>query len=137
MGDTWELEGLQELNKKLTEITKSLNPDKVEPVLSKGARVLSSAIRSKAPKGPTGNLKKSVKTKKLKPLAWNAPAGSIAAIDSKIAPHAWLVEHGHNTKGGDRVEGKGFFRNAVDENSQRVITTVSKEIEKLIEGAIK
>lgn len=128
MGATWEIKGLEELNKKLTEVVKSLNPDKVEPVLSKGARQMSSAIRRNAPRGPTGNLKRSIKTKKLKPLAWNNPAASIAAIDRKIAPHAWLVEH--------KGRSKGFFRRAVDETSGKVIETVTREVQKLIDQKI-
>ena len=129
MPDDWSIKGMEELGKALAEMTKSLNPDKVEPILSKGAKKMSSALRKNAPLGPTGNLRRSVKTKKLKPLTWNSPAASIAAIDMKIAPHAILVEQ--------KGRSKGYFRRTVDENSQRVITTVSKEIEKLIEGAIK
>ena len=84
---------------------------------------MSSALRKNAPLGPTGNLRRSVKTKKLKPLTWNSPAASIAAIDMKIAPHAILVEQ--------KGRSKGYFRRTVDENSQVVIGTVKKEIEKI------
>ena len=129
MSDDWSIKGMEELGKTIAEMTKSLNPDKVEPILSKGARKMSSALRKNAPEGLTGNLKRSAKTKKLKPLTWNSPAASIAAIDHKIAPHAWLVEN--------RGKSKGYFRRTVDENSQEVINTVSQEVEKLIAEAMK
>lgn len=129
MGDTWDIQGLEELGRAIANLTKSLNPDKVEPILNKGAKYMTGTIKGNAPKGPTGNLKRSVKTKKLKALAWNTPAASIAAIDHKIAPHAWLVEN--------RGKSKGFFRRSVDEAGGTVIDIVESGLGKLIDEGMK
>ena len=136
MAGKWDISGLDELGNTLAKIAKALEPDKVESILNDGAKTISKAIRRNAPLGPTGNLKKEVKTQTLQPLERNSPAASIAAVDFKIAPHAWLVEYGHNIPGGGRVQGKGYFRRAVDETSGQVILDVTKKVLKLLDDKI-
>lgn len=83
----------QDLVDTIDRMVKNLKPEKVEPELFKGAQTFAREIRKNAPVGPTGNLKKAVKTKKLQ--RWGAgPAPSIAVIDIKKAPHAFLVIRG-------------------------------------------
>ena len=89
---TFEIEGMKDLNATIDRLIKGLHPDKVEPELKKGAEIIAKEVRKNAPVGPTGNLKKAVKLKKLK--RWGGPAPYIVAIDRKKAPHAWLVTHG-------------------------------------------
>lgn len=144
-----KVEGLEELNRYVRNISNSVDPDKIEPILNKGARKISAAIRAKAPKGPTENLRKSVKTKKLKRFG-KAPAPSLSAIDRKRAPHAHLVEFGSHgerigKKGSKRYRGKKFgvmpaipfFEPAIKEKGAEVIRNVINEIKKLVEGAAK
>jgi len=73
--------------------------DKLQNYFERTARKgLKKAIKNKAPKGPTGNLRKSVVVRRgrLKPTV-------IVAVDRKVAPHAHLVEFGTN---GNRGHGK-------------------------------
>ena len=128
---TVKIEGLSELSKQLQELAKAGDPEKVEPILMKGAKKLADAIRDRAPLGPTGNLKKSVKAKKLKPLG-SEPASAAAAVDRKIAPHAHFVENGTS-----RAPAHPFFRPAVDSTMPEVEREVVSELEKLVEGAVK
>lgn len=140
MSITVKLEGAEELKKQFQALAKSVHPDKVEPVLMKGARKLVKAIRDKAPRGPTGNLKKSIRAKKLERIGFN-PASAIAAVDRKRAPHASLVEYGHalvrNGKVIGHVPPHPFFRPAVDENHDRILAEVTGEIKKMVEGVAK
>lgn len=142
-------DGMDELNKTLLEMTKSLDPAKVEPLLKAGAKMIADAARSKAPKGPTGNLKKSIKVKQLTRRG-NQPTPFIAAVDRKRAAHAHLVEYGTSgerigKKGSRKYRGKSFgtmpakpfFRPAIDEKSAAVINHVQSGIKKLIEEAVK
>lgn len=92
-----ELHGLDELNKKFGVLTRSLDPDRVEPVTHSAADIITREMRSRAPDGPTGNLKGAIRTVKLK-REGNKPAPSIAAVDRKKAPHAHLVEFGTSTR---------------------------------------
>lgn len=90
-----------------------------------------------APRGKTGNLKRGIVAKKFKAPG---PSQAFVAVDYSIAPHAHLVEFGHNivvggrrrvgetVKRGRRVYGKGkvvgyvparsFLRKAVKETSR-------------------
>lgn len=142
MADTFtvKFEGADELKKQFQYLVKSVHPDQVEPVLMNGARKLAKAIRNKAPRGPTGNLKKAVKAKKLDRWGFQ-PAPAIAAMDWKTAPHTYLVEYGHALVRAGKVVGHvpphPFFRPAVDENHDRILAEVTGEIKKMVEGAVK
>lgn len=135
-----KLEGAEELKKQFQDLVKSVHPDQVEPVLMKGARKMAKAIRDKAPRGPTGNLKKAVKAKQLKRYGFQ-PAPAIAAVDRKRAPHAGLVEFGHAIVRAGKVIGHvpphPFFRPAVDENHDRILGEVTGKIKKMVEGVVK
>lgn len=151
-----DVKGLKELEKRIREISKEVGPDKVEPVLMKAGRDLAKEIRRNAPVGPTGNLKRSIKTKKLKRIG-NTPATVITAVDRKIAPHAHLVEFGTQ---GPRVPKKAkvmydkeekkfygkevgpmpanpFFRRTVDTQMPRIAKQVLRDLEGLVKEAFK
>jgi HK97 gp10 family phage protein len=125
------LEGTLELSKQLRELAKAGDPEKVEPILMKGAKKLAGAIKERAPEGPTGNLKRSIKAKKLKPYG-NEPAPAIAAVDRKIAPHAYLVENGTS-----RAPAHPFFRTAVDATLPEVEREVVADLTNLVEKAVR
>ena len=61
--------------------------------LLKGAQGLRDKIKSSAPKGFKGNLRRSIVAKKYKHYTPGNPAVFVG-IHNKTAPHAWLVEHG-------------------------------------------
>lgn len=127
-----EIEGIDELNKTITEMIKGLNPDKVEPILNKGARIITNTAKKNIRREKTGNLKRGIKTKKLKPYAWNQPAPSIACVDRKIAPHGHLLEFGTS-----KMPAYPYLRPAVQSKGQQVIDYVTKRIGKLIDDAVR
>ncbi len=138
-----KLEGINELNQAIKDISKKLGPDKIEPILMSGAKIISAAARQKVLVGETGKLKKSIVTKKLKRYGKN-PAPYISAVDRKKAPHAHLVESGTGPRYGKKgkksyrgkyfgiMPAKPFFRPAVDENKDKVIKVVLNKIKKLV-----
>jgi len=141
---TVEIEGKKEFEATLRNLVQALPNEKVEPVMMEGAKVIADAARSKAPKGQTGNLKRSVKAKFLRQIG-NYPRSAAAAVDRKIAPHAHLIEYGtmprvQKTTG--RPTGTGpaipFFRPAVDSNVARIYTQIKdKLLDMIMEAARK
>lgn len=152
---TLEVIGIEELTDTIDKMIIGLHPDKIEPSLNKGAQIITREVRKRAPVGPTENLKKAVRTKKLK--RWfSAPAPSIATIDRKKAPHAWLVTHGTSgvrrvepphftTLGGQRVKitqtgimpPNRFFGDSVEAKKGEVLAYLEKAVGKLLEEAMK
>lgn len=101
----------------------------VAGIMLAGARVIAKAVRRRAPKGPTGNLKKGVRAKKFRRFKVHQPAAWAGTIH-KLAPHAHLVEYGHRlVRGGQEVgfvRGHPFFRPAVQETRDQVKAVVTK-----------
>ena len=120
------LEGLSQFNRALQKLAKSTNKDDTGKLLLKNAGVIRDRIRAKAPRGPTGNLKRS-------PVAKLLPSGNtaIAGVDRKIAPHAGLVEFGTS-----HSAPHPFFRPAIDESAGKVMSNLKDGIKKQIEGAV-
>jgi hypothetical protein len=151
---SFTLEGDEEFVQTIDRMIKGLHPDQVEPLLNKGARKIAAEVRKNAPVGPRGNLKKAVKTKRLR--RWGGPAPSIAAIDRKKAPHAWLVTHGSSgvrqVNPGRRVVINGqpafithtgvmppnrFFANSVAAKQGEVLADIEKGLGNLLDEAMK
>lgn len=142
-----KIEGIKTLRKQLENLVKAIEPDRSEPILLEAAEMIAAGIEKRAPLGPTGNLKKSVKAKQLKRRGKN-PAPAIAAIDRKIAPHANYVEKGSK---GVRVAKKGkykgksfgvmpksnFFKKGVRNTQKKALHHVVTKLQALIEGATK
>lgn len=148
-----EIQGLDDLNRALMNVVNKLNPDKVEPVLFNGAKIITQAAKAKAPQssdlnpdGPTGRLKKAIRTKKLRRYG-NKPAPAISAVDRKKAPHAHLVEYGTGPRYGKKgtkayigkyfgvMPSKPFMRPAVDEKKTDVIRYVVTKLKQLAKEA--
>jgi HK97 gp10 family phage protein len=122
------LEGIPELEDKLNEIENTLGPDVIEPILLRGAETMADAIRQRAPRGPTGNLRRSVVAKKLARRGKSAAA--IAAIDFRIAPHAPFVE-----KGTRYMTARPFFALTAKANESRVSDQIRDDIDNALQGA--
>lgn len=139
---TIEIQGKEEFEKTLLALAKALPNDKVEPVMLEGAKVVAATAKAKAPKGPTGNLKKGVKAKLLRQVS-NYPRSAAAAVDRKIAPHAYIIEYGTKPRyqKSGRYTGSGparpFFRPAVDTNKGRIQEEVITKLGNLIDSAMK
>jgi hypothetical protein len=87
------LEGEAELDRKLQGMAEMVGPKKTTYILADAARIVAKAIKALAPKGPTGNLRRSPYSKGL-PVKSYLPAVALAAISGRVAPHAHLVEFG-------------------------------------------
>lgn len=131
MGAEFRIEGLDDLNKQLESIATSLDADAVEPILFEGAQTIAGDMLQRAPRGPTGNLKRSIGAKTLRRRDKN-PAPSIAAVDRKIAPHAHLVEFGTS-----KMSARPFMRPAVDSQGGKVAKQVEEGLQRLIGEAAK
>ena len=94
----FRIDGIDDLKRQIEKITREMGPDNVEKVNYDAADIITREVQSRAPQGPTGNLKSSPVTKKLKREYYGHPARAIAAIDRKKAPHAHLVEYGTSSR---------------------------------------
>jgi len=127
----------------------------VEPVVLEAAEMIAAGIEKRAPLGPTGNLKKSIKAKLLKRRGKN-PAPAIAAIDRKIAPHAHWVEKGtkirkvgkkkvmYGKKTGQfygkevaPMRANRFFQKGRNASQKKALHHVVTKLQAIIEGAAK
>ncbi len=138
---TWELQGMEQLNRNLEKVIKSLSPEEIEPILLASAKQVADDARSNAPLGPTGNLKRGIVAKTLRRIG-NEPAPSIAAIDFRIAPHAHLIEFGtveRHQKSGKSTgvsPAHPFFRPAWDKNRGHIEEDIRAKVKAQIEGAV-
>lgn len=138
--ETVRVEGMDDLYKKLQELGKSVAPAVVEPMLMKGGKELQSAVRDKAPKGKTGNLRKGIKVKQLDRRGDNPRS----VIVKSTAPHDHLIEFGTSEryqKTTGRYTGAGtanpFFRPAVLANRDRIYTEIVDGLRKSVESVAK
>lgn len=127
---TFKIEGKELLLRKLDKLSNSVNRNAVEPKVLKEAKTIADNARNRAPRGPTGNLKRSLHARMLKQKT-GYPVIAIAAVDRKIAPHAHLVEFGTS-----KMAATPFFRPAVDECRGKAKRSLIQGIKNLIEGAI-
>ena len=126
------LEGLEELNKSLVKLAKSLPPAKVEPILLDGAQTIADAAREKAPQGPTGNLKKGCIAKLLRRHG-DQPRLALAGVNYNVAPHMHFIE-----KGTVKMAARPFFRPAWDANKGPVLEGIKdKLLDEIMEAARK
>ena len=135
-----EIMGQTEFAATLLALAKCLPNEKVQPVLMEGAKIIAADAKRRAPKGPTGNLKKGIKAKFLRQIG--AYPRSAAVVSN--APHDHLVEYGtapRTQKTTGRFTGTmpahPFFRTAVDTNKGRVQTQIINELGNMIDGAMK
>ena len=138
----------EEFRQAVQKLIKSVKPDKIEPVLFKGATIVTRTAKKLVKKGPTGNLRKAVKTKQLKRI-FNNPGTAISAIDRKRAPHAHLYHEGT----GERIGKKGarayigrrfgkmqanpFMDTSFKREKNKILTYIEGEVKKLVEGAVR
>jgi len=131
MGDlTFKIGGVLETVKALDKVSNSLKGKVMGKTLLKQAEIIAEDARDRAPLGPTGNLKRSLRAKLLDEKS-RFPTVAIAAVDRKIAPHAHLVEFGTS-----KMSARPFFRPAVDSHGGKVIDNIKDGAKKLIERAV-
>jgi len=152
---SFEVEGMSDFIDTVDRLIEGTKPDKIEPILSRAADPIAREVRSRTPVGPTSNLKKAVKKKKLQRF-FGAPAPYIVAFDRKKAPHAWLVTHGTSgvrpvdpphltTLGGRLVKitqtgvmpPNRFFAEGVEAKQGEALSIVEKGVADILEEAMK
>lgn len=158
---TAQLIGQRELANTFRRIADETDKKEMENRLMKVGRGLAKKIRGNAPKGPTGNLKKAIETKRYRKKVKQSPA-IFVRVNERKAPHAHLIARG--TKGlrypteraSAKVKEEGgwfvflngnpvwvthtgqmpanpFFQRTVDENEVSVLQEIQKETVQLIE----
>ena len=142
MKATVELQGIRELRQDLLRLALALNPDDVEPILERGANMVADNIRPRIPR-KRGVLARALIVKRLKRKNPKFPASSIAAIDRKKAPYAYVVEHGSGERVAKRGKYKGrsfgpmtaqpFMRPGFNAAKRPVLEMIVSELQKLIE----
>jgi HK97 gp10 family phage protein len=128
MQPTVSFKGVPDLEKQFMKLFHRLDPDEVQPIFLGSAKIISDEIKQRAPRGPTGNLKKACKPKKWKTFG-DYRTIVLAVVDRKIAPHAHLVEYGHA-----KAPAHPFFRPAVDAKTNAARSHFIDGITKLVEG---
>lgn len=136
---TLQVQGLDELKKRLQKLANAIEGSQVEQILLDAAQPIADQARAWAPEGPTGNLKRALLAKKLQRKG-RKTAPVIAAVDRKIAPHAHLVEYGsqgrqHKSgKSTGSMPAKPYFRPAVDARKGDAARIIEDGLRRLIEG---
>jgi hypothetical protein len=87
-------------------------------------------IKSEAPQGPTGNLKKSVQSGLFK-ARQGKPIAGFVRVNRRTAPHAHLVEFGARS---GRMPSNSFFARGVAKSKGPVLDKISDKIAKAIDG---
>ena len=115
----------KDVERNIARAMKMFGPDPVEDVTEGGAKIVYDELHRRTPRGPTGNLVRSIKVKRLE-RRWQKPAPHIAAMDRRIAPHAWLVEKGPYKR--------PYFRPAVEAKRGEVARHLENGLRRLVEG---
>jgi len=143
----FKFEGVGLLNRKFGKLEDAVSGKATEDDALKQAKVIAEDARSRAPLGPTGNLKRSLLARLLDKKGDN-PRAALAGVDRKIAPHARLVEYGgtrprkskkgkvlHSKKTGEffgkvvaPMPAHPFFRPAVDAHKEGISGNIKKRI---------
>lgn len=121
----FKFEGVGLFNSKCGKLKNSVSGPAMEKASLEKAKVITEDARSRAPLGPTGNLKRSLVAKLLDKRGDN-PRVAIAAVDRKIAPHSGLVEWGTS-----KMAARPYFRPAVDAHKEGIASNIKKRIERV------
>lgn len=120
-----QIEGFEELEKKLQKLAKDVDKDKQEPILEKAADLITKTAQNNAPVRD-GLLKSSIYTK-LMPRSDRFPSIAISAVDRRKAPHAGWVEFGIS-----KMQAKPYFRKAWDEKQREAYQLIENELKSIV-----
>jgi HK97 gp10 family phage protein len=142
-----EITGTAELIKQIDDMSKSVDPEKVEPVLMDAGKIVYDEIEPRVPIGPTGHLHKALIIKKLTRRGRDIPAPVLVGMDRKKAPHAWLVEFGspgryakkgkHPGKYSGPMPANPFMRTGWDASKDRAYYFIRDGIRRILEAGAK
>lgn len=148
------LSGMDELRRNLEGLRGYVDSKDVTQGLHSGLKIVQRIAKNKAPKGPTGNLKKAIVSGIFRRQIRGSPAAYMA-IDYSIGPHAHLVEFGTKrrvprkwgflqfeidgktifAKYAKGMPAKPFWRPAVDIGKSAAGRIATKKIAKSVEQA--
>lgn len=97
--------------------------------IKKAADSVRDAIEAEAPKGPTGNLKRSVQSGMFKKRSGKPIAGFVR-VNGKIAPHAHLVEFGAR---GGAMPANPFFSRGYAKSKDSALQAVEDALRSAID----
>lgn len=137
-GFSVRVEGLDNLLKKLEAL--EVKPAKVRKILLEGAKLISEEAKRLAPydeKRDKGIHLRDAIFAMGKPR-FSEDMSAIAAVSFKRAPHAHLVEYGTGPRPGTgQMPASPFWRPAIDNKKNEVVTNVVAGLKDLIEEAVK
>lgn len=119
----FRFEGIGLFNSKLGKLENAVSGKATEDDALEKAKAIAEDARSRAPLGPTGNLKRSLVARLLDKRGDN-PRVAVAAVDRKIAPHAHFLEFGTS-----RMPAHPFFRPAVDAHKEGITKDIKRRME--------
>jgi len=140
------VEGFDAIEKFLNGWSASEVDKRMRKALGKGAAVLARGIRVAAPIGPTGNIRRAVRSRMLRNRPGLGPA-AVAGVRRKRgarivlktaqglrrqdwAPHAGLVQGGHRTRGGGHVRPNRFVNRGIAATQAAAEAAVEQELER-------
>lgn len=156
---TFRIEGLAELDKMLSQLSKSMSRTVLRNALKKAGKPIADAATASVPVGKTGNLRRSIKiSTKLKKSQYRYGRPSRVAVDVFVgssAPHAHLVEFGTGPRrldspravnlGGKvvmvehtgQMPARPFLRPAWDLNKEKAVKIFGEEVWKELTKAAR
>lgn len=90
----FEVKGLEELQQDLKSLAAKMAPKQLQPILAGEARKFAAKLGPRTPVGPTGNLRRGVRSWTPRITARRPDAMARAGVRYQIAPHAHIVEYG-------------------------------------------
>lgn len=130
---TLRVEGIEDLDKAMERLIKSMPPSKVEPVLKEAGEVVKDygqPITPYDPKRKEGiHLRDGWKVKILRRFKEDQAAPAIVAMDEKKTPHAHLLEFGTV-----KMAARPYFRPAWDATKNTVKRMIIDNLRKMVEA---
>ena len=126
-----QLEGEEELIRKIRNLGDSVKGTRPERLFLRAAKMVRNKMRETAPQGPTGNLRKGIVARTLARKGRKV-APAMVGINYRLAPHAILLEFGTA-----KMSPRPFFRRTLIETQARVNKMLTKGFKKIIEKEAK
>ena len=106
---------------------------RMSKALQAGVQLLVAPIRAITPVGKTGNLLRSVGTRKLKKRSGEIPSGAYAVgpVPARGGRHRHLVIRGHRTASGSMTKANPFVDRAVRPLEPMVLRFIDEQIRRL------
>lgn len=128
-----QIEGQEELQLKLADVAKKVQPRQLIPILMRAAKDLQQDVKRNTPLGATGNLRRGIVAKPLRNIK-TFPVAALTAVDYSVAPHMHLVEYGHG--GPHPAEPHPYFHPVIQDRAAATLQWIFGEIQKVIDGEI-